>query len=91
MKSVFVLSVLALSVTLSSLSSFAQKYDGDMGEIYLSWCEQENVIQNSLTGPVIKQNCAAAQQVCKGDQRTSGKNVIYTASCADRDVRYGRE
>ncbi|AGH94339.1 hypothetical protein [Pseudobdellovibrio exovorus] len=91
MKSILVLSLLTLSVTLPSVSSFAQKYDGDMGEIYLSWCEQGNVIQNSLQGPVIKKNCAASQQVCKGDQRTSGKNVIYTATCADADVRYGRE
>lgn len=79
-------------VTMISVSALAQKYDGDMNEVYLSWCDQGNVVQNSVNTPVaIVQNCAAQQKVCVLDQRTSGKSVYYRATCEDAPVKYGRD
>lgn len=84
--------ILLTLVTMVSVSSFAQKYDGDMNDIYLSWCDQQNVVRNGVNTPtMIVQNCAAQGQVCVLDQRTSGKNVYYRASCQDAPVKYGRD
>lgn len=79
-------------ITFVSVSSFAQKYDGDVTDIYISWCDQQNVIQSGVSGvSAIVQNCAAEQKICVLDQRTSGKKVIYRASCEDAPVKYGRD
>ena len=79
-------------VTMMSLTSFAQKYDGDVTEVYSSWCDQQNVVQNGVnTALAIIQNCAAEQKVCVMDQRTSGKKVYYRATCEDAPAKYGRE
>lgn len=83
---------LATLVTLMSLTTFAQKYDGDMTEVYLSWCEQQNVVRNDInTATAIVQNCAIEQKVCVMDQKTSGKKVYYRATCEDAPVKYGRD
>lgn len=83
--------VIALLLTMASLTAFAQKYDGDVTDIYISWCEQGNVIQSGANGNVIAANCAAEGKICELNQRTSGKNVYYRATCEEAPVRYGRE
>lgn len=84
--------VLVLGLSLISLSSFASTYDGDLTDIYKSWCDQDNVIQYDYNGQeVVVQSCASNQQVCQLDQKTSGKRVIYTATCQDKQKPYARE
>jgi hypothetical protein len=80
MKMLFVLTLSAFAI-----SAHASTYDGDMGESYRSWCEQDNVIGYNEQGQqVIKENCAVNRQVCLLDQKTSGKRVIYSAYCEDK-------
>lgn len=79
-------------VTLVSVSSFAQKYDGDIMDVYHSWCDHDNIILSGVNpANAIVKNCASEQKVCVLDQRTSGKRVIYSARCEDAPVKYGRE
>ena len=85
-------SILIILMSVLSLSALASTYDGDVDEVYRSWCEQENVMKfNSEGRQAVLQNCAVSEQVCQLDQRTSGKRVIYTASCVDRHVPYARD
>ena len=84
--------VLIAIVSVMSLAAFADKFDGDVNDIYISWCDQQNVVTNGQNNTsTILVNCAAQQQICVLDQKTSGKNVYYRAFCEDRPVKNGRE
>lgn len=72
--------------TLASAFAMASTYNGDPDLVWLSWCEKGNVMQSSDTsGSKVHENCAAENKRCQDFQRTSGKRVIYSAMCVDKD------
>jgi hypothetical protein len=83
MKSLFIAVVLLASF---SNYSFADKDSGDVMDMWISWCDQNNVMSN--TG--VKENCSNSQKLCVVDQATRGKYVYYSARCEDKPQKAER-
>ncbi len=76
------------ALTLTSAFATASTFNDDLDLIWLSWCEKENVMQTGDKGqPEVRANCAAQNLTCRSWQKTSGKRVIYSAMCVEKDVR----
>lgn len=78
--------LIASIFTLSSAFAMASTFNDDLDLVWLSWCEKGNVMQSDSAGnPKISTNCEAEGKRCQDYQRTSGKRVIYSAMCVDKD------
>lgn len=82
--------LVVLSILISGLSAMAfvdSDYDRDLTEVYLSWCDQSNNVMKSTTknptGIEISESCSSSQKSCVENQKTSGRNIYYYATCLD--------
>lgn len=84
--------LLAAIVVLSSFSAFSytDNFDGDVTDIWVSWCDEGKVVTSSNLRLIIKDDCAAANKLCATDQRTRGKYVYYSARCEDKPEKATR-
>lgn len=80
MKTLLVFVVLALGFSARAMDD---NQDRDMSEIYLSWCDSNNVMVQNYDKILVKENCASSQKTCNLNQRTQGRYVYYSASCLD--------
>ena len=89
-----ILSFAAVTLLVCSISFQAKAYDDssydrDITDIWLSWCDKDNVISAASSGSVtvIKENCAAIGKRCQDGQSTRGRFVYYFASCQEKQVK----
>jgi len=85
-------SLLAAFIILCSFNAFSytDNFDGDVTDIWLSWCDEGKVVTSSNLRLIIKDDCAAEKKVCVSDQRTRGKYVYYSARCEDKPEKMTR-
>lgn len=85
-------SLLAVIIVLSSFNAFSytDNFDGDMTDIWLSWCEDGKAVTSSNLRLIVKDDCAAEKKLCVVDQRTRGKYVYYSARCEDKPEKMTR-
>lgn len=86
-------SLLAAVIVLCSLNAFSStdNFDGDVTDIWLSWCDDGKAVTSSNLNIIVKADCAAENKLCKVDQRTRGKYVYYSARCEDKPQKMTRE
>lgn len=82
--------LVVLSIFVSGFTAMAyddSNFDRDLTEVYLSWCDQNNNILKSTTknpsGIEISESCSSSQKSCVENQKTSGRNIYYYATCLD--------
>lgn len=78
---------LLLITSLTFSAALAGAYNDDLNVVYLSWCDQQNVMQEDSSGrAVVRANCALDEKVCKSFETYKNRMVIFSAVCADKET-----